>query len=114
MAYVLSPLRNSVRVMVTSSNSIGSRREELSMLSDTSARPNAAREVVPAKMTSSILAERTDVGAWAPRVQATASTTLDLPLPLGPTIAVTPGSNTSVVGSAKDLNPLSVSAFKNT
>src|SRR6266511_2877371 len=41
-----------------------------------------------------------------------ASTTLDLPDPFGPTTTVTPGSNSSVVGSAKDLNPFSVRAFR--
>ena len=83
MAYSLSPVRNSVRVMVTSVNSIGSMPDVLSMVSDTSARPSAARLAVPAKMTSSIFWERTALGAWAPSTQPMASTTLDLPLPLG-------------------------------
>ena len=59
MAYSLSPVRNSVRVIVTSVNSIGSRPAELSMVSATSARPSAGRLAVPAKMTSSIFCERT-------------------------------------------------------
>src|SRR3954452_7285058 len=113
MAYSLSPLRNSVRVTVTSLNSIGSSPAELSMVSDTSARPNAGRLVVPAKMTSSIFVDRTDRGAWAPSTQATASTMFDFPLPLGPTTTVTPGSNSSVVVSANDLNPLRVSDLRN-
>ena len=41
----------------------------------------------------------------SPRTQAMASTTLDLPDPLGPTTAVIPGSSRSVVADAKDLNP---------
>ena len=56
-------------------------------------------------MTSSIFAERTAVGAWAPSTHAMASTTLDLPEPLGPTTTVTPGSSSSVAGSANDLKP---------
>ena len=44
----------------------------------------------------------------------TASTTFDLPLPLGPTTTVMPGSNSSTVGSANDLNPFMLSDFRNT
>src|SRR5580693_1885609 len=84
------------------------------MVRDTSARPRAGRLDVPAKMTSSILAERTVRGPCAPSTQATASTMLDLPLPLGPTTTVTPGSKSRVVVSAKDLNPLRVNDFRNT
>ena len=83
MAYSLSPVRNSVRVMVTSLNSMGRRPAELSMVSATSARPSAGRLLVPAKMTSSIFWLRTADGAWAPSTQPMASTTLDLPDPLG-------------------------------
>ncbi len=114
MAYSDSPVRKSVRLMVTSEKSIGSRPALLSIVSDTSARPSAARCGVPAKMTSSILAERSVLGPWAPSTHATASTTLDLPLPFGPTTTVTPGSNSRVVGSANDLNPLRVRDFRNT
>ena len=42
-----------------------------------------------------------------------ASTTLDFPEPLGPTTTVTPGCISRVVDSAKDLNPLRVSALRN-
>ena len=65
-------------------------------------------------MTSSIFDDRTVRGPWAPSTQATASTTLDFPLPLGPTTTVTPGSNCSVEGSANDLKPFRVSDFRNT
>ncbi len=58
MAYSLSPERNRVLVTVTSENSIGSSPAWLSMVSETSARPSAGRFGVPAKMTSSILADR--------------------------------------------------------
>src|SRR5690606_38939832 len=44
--------------------------------------------------------------------QDSASTTLDLPEPLGPTTAVTPGSNSKVVAEAKDLNPRTVRVFR--
>src|SRR6202046_299392 len=113
MAYSLSPERKSVRVMVTSASSIGSLPAALSMVSDTSARPSWGREGGPAKWTSSIFAERSERGPWAPSTQVTASTTLDFPLPLGPTTTVTPGSNSSTVGSAKDLKPFMLSDFRN-
>src|SRR6056297_729243 len=114
IAYSESPLRNSTRVTVTSLNSTPRVPSELSMVIVTSARPRAGRDAVPAKMTSSIFWLRTALGAWAPSTQATASTTLDLPDPLGPTTTVTPGSSTIVVLSANDLNPLRLRLFRNT
>ena len=80
----------------------------------TSARPSAGRVAVPAKITSSIFWLRTALGACAPSTQAMASTTFDLPDPLGPTTTVTPGSSTIVVLSANDLNPLRLRLFRNT
>ena len=112
--YSESPARNSVRVIVTSENSIGSRPAVLSIVSDTSARPSAGRSGVPAKMTSSILPPRSVRGPCAPSTQATASTRFDFPEPLGPTTTVTPGSNSSTVLSANDLKPRSVSDLRNT
>src|SRR5579884_1333354 len=112
--YSDSPVRNSVRVIVTSENSIGSRPALLSIVSDTSARPSAGRCAVPAKMTSSILAPRRLRAPWAPSTHATESTTFDFPEPFGPTTTVTPGSNSSVVRSANDLKPLRVNDFRNT
>ncbi|CAM5251268.1 hypothetical protein STANM309S_06615 [Streptomyces tanashiensis] len=44
--------------------------------------------------------------------QERASTTLDLPDPLGPTTQVIPGSNRSVVAEANDLNPRRVRALR--
>ena len=113
MAYSLSPVRKSVRVMVTSVKSIGSSPAELSMQSDTSARPSAGRLAVPAKMTSSIFCDRTAEGAWAPSTHPMASTTFDFPDPFGPTTTVTPGSSSRAVVSAKDLNPFKVSVLRN-
>ena len=75
------------------------------MVSATSARPSGGRPAVPAKMTSSILPPRSDFAPCSPITQARASTTLDLPDPLGPTMQVMPGSSWSVVAEAKDLKP---------
>ena len=78
------------------------------MTSDTSARPSERRAAEPANTMSSIFCARTTVGDCMPSTQAMASTTLDLPLPLGPTTTFTPGSNAKVVVSAKDLKPFMV------
>ena len=112
MAYSEPPLRNMVRLIVTSAYSIGSAPSELSMVSSTSARPSGGRPEVPAKMTSSILPPRSDLAPCSPITQASASTTLDLPEPLGPTMQVMPGSSCSVVEEAKDLNPFRVRLFR--
>src|ERR1700741_2531930 len=56
-------------------------------------------------MRSSALLPRSRVGACSPRTQRMASTTLDLPQPLGPTTAVIPGANPTLVGSRNDLKP---------
>src|SRR4051795_2490180 len=93
---------------------MGSSPALLSMHNDTSARPSAGRSGVPAKMTSSILPPRSVRGPWAPSTHATASTRFDLPDPFGPTTTMTPGSNSSTVLSANDLNPRSVNDFRNT
>src|ERR1044071_3646964 len=82
------------------------------MVRTTSARPSGGRPEVPAKMTSSILPPRSDFAPCSPITQARASTTLDLPEPLGPTMQVMPGSSWSVVEEAKDLNPFRVRLFK--
>src|SRR5215210_6101685 len=84
------------------------------MVSTTSARPSGARPAVPAKMTSSILPPRSVLAPCSPITQLSASTTLDLPEPLGPTTQVTPGSKLSVVAEAKDLNPRRVRLFRYT
>src|SRR6478672_11810096 len=78
------------------------------MVRVTSARPSGGRSAVPAKMTSSIFPPRSALAPCSPSTQAIASTTLDLPDPLGPTTQVMPGSNRRVVGDAKDLKPFSV------
>src|SRR6478752_10357542 len=112
MAYSLVPLRKSVRLMLTSEYSMGSAPSALSIVSCTSARPSGPRVAVPAKMTSSIFPPRRVLAPCSPMTQASASTTLDLPDPLGPTTAVTPGSNSKVVAEANDLNPRTVKLFR--
>src|ERR1700730_12492187 len=80
----------------------------------TSARPRGAREVVPAKTTSSILPPRSDLAPCSPITQERASTTLDLPEPFGPTTQVMPCSRRSVVGEAMDWKPGRVRFFRYT
>src|SRR5262245_26740826 len=58
-------------------------------------------------MTSVISPPRRLLALCSPRTQRTASTTLDLPEPLGPTTAVMPGGKSKAVLSANDLNPTS-------
>src|ERR1700748_992531 len=84
------------------------------MVSATSARARGARVVVPAKITSSILPPRRLFAPCSPMTQERASTTLDLPEPLGPTTQVMPGSRRRVVAEANDLKPRSVRDFRYT
>src|SRR6478672_13032652 len=105
MAYSEPPERNMVRLIVTSAYSIGSAPSVLSMVRSTSARPRGGRPDVPAKMTSSILPPRRLLAPCSPITHARASTTLDLPEPLGPTMQVMPGSSRIDVAEAKDLKP---------
>src|SRR5690242_2871534 len=114
MAYSEPPLRNIVRLIVTSEYSIGSAPSALSIVNETSARPSGGRPDVPAKMTSSIFPPRSDLAPCSPITQARASTTLDLPDPLGPTMQVIPGSSWRVVAEANDLNPLRVRLLRYT
>src|SRR5271170_6256727 len=74
----------------------------------TSAVLRAGLAAEPAKITSSISLPRTEVGRVSPITQRSASNRLDLPQPLGPTTAVSPGSTKSSVGSTKDLKPESL------
>src|SRR5580693_3134384 len=84
------------------------------MVRVTSARPSAGRPAVPAKTTSSILPPRSGLTPCSPITQENASTTLDLPDPLGPTTQVMPGSKRIEVAEAKDLKPRSVRVFRYT
>jgi hypothetical protein len=74
----------------------------------------ARRADEPWKITSSILAPRSRRARCSPSTQRTASDTLDLPQPFGPTMAVTPCSNVRYVGSANDLKPCNSSLVNRT
>ena len=87
---------------------MGSAPSALLMVSVTSALPSGGRSAVPAKMTSSILPPRSDFAPCSPMTHASASTTLDLPEPFGPTMQVMPGSRRRWVADAKDLKPFMV------
>src|SRR4051794_15353802 len=75
---------------------------------DTSAMPTGLRPSVPLKITSAISPPRKALADCSPSTQRIASDTFDLPHPLGPTMAVTPGRKLRDVLSAKDLNPRTV------
>ena len=85
--------------------SLSKMRAELSMISETCAKPRGLRFSVPPKITSSIIAPRSALERCSPMTQITASEMLDLPEPFGPTMAVISFSNVSRVLSAKDLKP---------
>src|SRR5579864_3748956 len=78
------------------------------MVRDTSAIPKGLRPSVPLKITSAISPPRSALADCSPSTQRIASDTFDLPHPLGPTMAVTPGWKFKAVLSAKDLNPRTV------
>src|SRR6185369_14524628 len=69
--------------------------------------PRLLRDDEPLKMTSAISPPRSDLADCSPRIHRTASTTLLLPDPFGPTTAVIPGAKSNRVLSANDLNPTS-------
>src|SRR5699024_10011690 len=69
---------------------------------------------VPLKMTSSIFTPRIVRADCSPSTQRIASVMLLLPLPFGPTTAVTPESNLIFTLSANDLKPCASIAFKYT
>lgn len=66
---------------------------------------------MPLNMTSIICWLRRLLADISPSDQRMASDIFDLPQPFGPTTAVTPGSNSIRVLSAKDLNPTISSRF---
>src|SRR5580698_1034057 len=78
----------------------------------TDAIPSGLRDLVPAKITSSIRAPRRLLADCSPSTQLMASLRFDLPHPLGPTTAaIPPPLNLSSVRSQKDLNPWSSTFF---
>ena len=114
MRYSDSPLRKIVRETSISLIGTGILPSPLSMTSLTSAMPSAGREGVPAKITSAMAPPRRARAPCSPRTQLIASTRLDLPEPLGPTMTETPGMNSRTVLSAKLLNPRIVIERRNT
>src|SRR5262245_7071180 len=69
--------------------------------------PRLLREEEPLKMTSAISPPRRLLADCSPNIHRTASTTLLLPEPLGPTTPVTPDAKSKRVLSANDLKPTS-------
>ena len=103
--YSLSPERYRRLVTVISSYSIGSILSWLERVRETSAKLTGSLPSVPLNITSSILPPRRTLADCSPRAHFILSAILDLPHPFGPTIAVMPGSKSSLVLSAKDLKP---------
>src|SRR5580658_5813982 len=98
--------------MEISLNSRGIVLSSLERVRVTSAMLEGLRLSVPLKMTSVISEALSPLADCSPMTHRTPSETLVLPQPLGPTTAVTPGSNKSSVLSAKDLNPWISSFFR--
>src|SRR5699024_71965 len=95
--YSLSPERYRRLEMVTSLYSVGNSPLLLTRVRETSAIPSAFLWAVPLKITFDMLVDRNRVGRCSPRTQRMASTILDFPQPLGPTIAVIPLSKETSV-----------------
>ena len=112
--YSLSPERYTARLISISEAGTGINPAVLSMTIRTSAIPSAGRPGLPAKITSAICPPRSARGPCSPNTHAIASAMLDLPDPLGPTITLTPGVNSSPVLSANDLKPRIESDRRNT
>ena len=104
--YSFSPDRYRRRPSSSTENSTGSSPSALSTTSVTSAMPWAARLSEPAQMTSSDLRERSALPC-SPSAQRSASARLLLPDPFGPTTALMPPPNSTLVRSANDLKPCS-------
>src|SRR6478735_2764287 len=80
----------------------------LSKISSTLARARGLRLTEPLKMTSIIESPRSADARVSPSTQRTASMTLDLPQPLGPTMPTSCPGTWIEVGSTNDLNPESL------
>ena len=110
MRYSESPERNSRRVTVTSPKpaycGASWSRGSTSKVSDTSAIDSGGLVSLPLKMTSSIPRPRRCLALCSPITQRMASTTFDLPQPLGPTTPVTPSSKVNTARSMNDLKPV--------
>src|SRR6266496_676694 len=97
---------------VSITNRAASASSGSSIVMVTSARPIGGRLVVPLKIQSAMRSARSDLWLCSPRTQEMASTTFDLPQPLGPTIHVVPEPlNVTTVRSQNDLKP-TISTFR--
>jgi len=101
------PSRKTRRVIETSLNSVFRVSSHSVIVSVTSAIPKGFSLSVPLKMTSAISPPRRAFADVSPKTHRTASTTLDLPQPFGPTMPVTPSWNSKTVRCANDLKPRS-------
>ncbi len=110
--YSPSPLRSRRRRIEISPSGRSTAPSELSSTSSTSAAERACTPLPPPKMTSCIDCPRTASGDCSPIAHRTASVTLDLPEPLGPTTTDTPEAKSSFVRSGNDLKPLRVSDLR--
>ena len=110
--YSPSPARLSRRTIEISPAGRSTAPPALSSTTSTSASARACTPWPPAKITSCIDWPRTASGDCSPSAHSTASVTLDLPEPLGPTITETPGANSSRVRSGKDLKPFRVNDLR--
>src|SRR6266705_6168708 len=97
---------------VSITNRAASASSGSSIVMVTSARPIGGRLVVPLKIQSAMRSARSDLWLCSPKTQEMASTTFDLPQPLGPTIHVVPDPlNVTTVRSQNDLKPR-ISTFR--
>ena len=115
MEYSDSPERKSLRVTMISLKplySAGPRPSSLSKTREASAMPVGWRLSLPLKITSSMRWPRKWRALCSPMTHLRASTTFDLPQPLGPTMEVIPGVKSKSVLWAKDLNPTSSRRFR--
>jgi hypothetical protein len=79
----------------------------LSKINSTVAAPTGFLELEPLNITSVIESPRNRLAELSPITHLTASITLDLPHPLGPTTPTKFDGNVMTVGSTKDLKPAS-------
>src|SRR5882672_8016802 len=108
MKYADSPSRWSTRrteISAYCDHWPAARPSELSNASSTEARASAWRFTEPLKITSCIESPRSAAARLSPSTQRTASMTLDLPQPFGPTTPTSWPGTWIEVGSTKDLKP---------
>src|SRR6266478_5070603 len=109
---VFDSFASSSPAAVSITNRAASASSGSSIVMVTSARPIGGRLVVPLKIQSAMRSARRDLWLCSPKTQEMASTTFDLPQPLGPTIHVVPEPlNVTTVRSQNDLKP-TISTFR--